>query len=64
MPEAVATIRNLGPGTLIAKMDLQNAYSVLPIHNPHLGISWGNATFIDTALSFGLRSAPKTFCVC
>ena len=59
--DTAAMIRNLGPGTL---MDLQNAYRVLPIHpddHPLLGISWCNAIFIDTALPFGLRSAPKIF---
>jgi hypothetical protein len=29
--DAAATIRNLSPGTLMAKIDLQNAYRVLPI---------------------------------
>ena len=62
--DAADMIRNLGPGTLMAKMDLQNAYRVLPIHpddHPLLGISWCDAIFIDTALPFGLRSAPKIF---
>ena len=42
--DAAATIKNLGPGTLMAKIDLQNAYRVLQIHpdnHPLLGISWG-----------------------
>jgi hypothetical protein len=49
---------------MAAKMDLQNTCRVLPIHpddHPLLAIGWGNATFSDTALPFGLRSAPKIF---
>ena len=37
---------------------------MLPVHadgHPLLAIQWGTDTFIDTALPFGLRSAPKIF---
>ena len=62
--DAAAMIRHLGPGTLMAKMDLQNAYRVLPVHaddHPLLAIKWDQNTYLDTALPFGLRSAPKIF---
>ena len=62
--DAAAMIRHLGPGTLMAKVDLQNAYRVLPVHaddHPLLAIRWGQDVYVDTALPFGLRSAPKIF---
>ena len=46
------------------KLDLQNAYRMVPVHpddHPLLGIRWGQEVYIDTALPFGLRSAPKIF---
>ena len=49
---------------MLAKIDLLHAYRVIPVHpddHPLLGIQWGQDTFIDTALPFGLRSAPKIF---
>ena len=61
---AAAMVRQLGPGTMLAKIDLHHAYRILPVHaddHPLLGINWGGDTLIDTALPFGLRSAPKIF---
>ena len=49
---------------LLAKLDLHNAYRMVPVHpDDHglLGVCWGEEVFIDTALPFGLRSAPKIF---
>ena len=62
--EAVEIIRQLGVGTQLAKLDLQNAYRIVPIHpeDQHLlAIEWEGATYVDWALPFGLRSAPKIF---
>ena len=62
--EAAVVVRQLGRGTLLAKMDLRQAYRVVPVHaddHPLLGIQWYSDTYIDTALPFGLRSAPKIF---
>jgi hypothetical protein len=62
--DAVACIQQLGRGATLVKLDLQNAYRIIPVH-PHdqhlLGIAWEGETFIDRALPFGLRSAPKIF---
>ena len=61
---AVEIIRRLGPGTELVKMDLKDAYRVIPVHpqDHHLlGIQWCGDTFIDRSLPFGLRSAPKIF---
>ena len=43
-------------------MDLKKAYHMVPVHpDDHalLGLNLERDTFIDTALPFGLRSAPK-----
>ena len=53
-------INQLGPGTLLSKLDLKDALRLIPI-NPSdwnlLGIHWRNKCYIDTCLPFGLRSA-------
>ena len=62
--EAVSTILYLGRGALLAKLDLKNAYRIVPVHpnDQHLlGVTWKGHTYIDRALPFGLRSAPKIF---
>ena len=59
--DAAALVRQLGPGALMAKIDLHHAYRIIPVHaDDHslLGIKWGTDTFVDVALPFGLRSAP------
>ena len=61
---AVDLILQLGPGTELVKMDLSNAYRMVPVHphdQPLLGIKWRGITYVDRALPFGLRSAPKIF---
>ena len=48
----------------MAKIDIQSAFRLLPIHltDCHLlAISWKQRLYIDTYLPFGLRSAPKLF---
>ena len=62
--EAAQIIQQLGVGTQLAKLDLHNAYRMVPVHSDDhclLGVRWGNEVFVDTALPFGLRSAPKIF---
>ena len=62
--DAVAQILQLGQGTMLVKLDLKNAYRIIPVHpwDQHLlGISWQGRTYVDRALPFGLRSAPKIF---
>ncbi|XP_065918904.1 uncharacterized protein [Dysidea avara] len=61
---AIKHILMLGPGTLLAKLDIKNAFRLLPIHpaDRHLlTMRWNNHLYIDTCLPFGLRSAPKLF---
>ena len=64
MDNAVSIIQHLGQGTQLVKMDLKDAYHIIPVHpqDHHLlGIQWDNQVFVDHCLSFGLRSAPKVF---
>ena len=62
--DAVEHIRRLGHCTQLVNMDLRDAYRIVPIH-PHdhslLAISWQGRTYVDHALTCGLRSAPKLF---
>ena len=62
--DAVDFIRKLGRGTQLVKLDLKDAYRMVPVHpaNYHLlGIEWRGNTYVDRALPFGLHSAPKIF---
>ena len=57
-------ILELGPGTLLAKCDIKQAYRNVPVHPEDrflLGMEFEGHTYIDTTLPFGLRSAPKLF---
>jgi len=57
-------VLELGPGTRMAKVDIRSAYRHVPVHpddRPLLGMQWRGHTYVDKALPFGLRSAPKIF---
>ena len=61
----VATIvAKFGKGTLLAKLDLEAAYRIIPV-NPMdrdlLAVRWEGSVFVDGALPFGLRSTPIIF---
>ena len=54
----------MGRGTWLTKLDIEAAYRIIPVHpedRPLLGMVWGGELYLDTALLFGLRSAPKFF---
>lgn len=62
--DAMRIIQGLGIGALMAKLDLKDAYRIVPVHpddRPLLGMRWTEVLHIDTVLPFGLRSAPKIF---
>ena len=62
--DIVKTILTLKKGALMAKVDIKNAYRLLPVHPEDrllLGMEWQGQVYVDTALPFGLRSAPKIF---
>ena len=55
--DAVAFIRELGKGCLLAKLDLMEAYRAVPVHptDQHLlAMKWGGVVYIDWALPFSL----------
>ena len=61
---AVSLVRRLGKSSLLVKLDLKEAYRAIPVHPSDqrlLAVSWMGSTYIDKALPFGLRSAPKLF---
>ena len=62
--DAISIVRRLGSKTLLIKLDIKDAYRIVPVHPADyhlLGISWRDQVYIDRALPFGLRSAPKLF---
>lgn len=62
--DAAKEVLRQGQGALLAKVDVQSAYRNIPIHPEDrwlLGMVWEGGLYIDTALPFGLRSAPKIF---
>ena len=57
-------VQRLGEGALLAKMDVEAAYRLIPVHPQDRvlqGMEWKGAVYIDPQLPFGLRSAPKIF---
>lgn len=57
-------IRQPGVGTLLAKLDLREAYRMVPVHPQDrlfLGMQWRGKVYIDTTLPFSLHLAPKIF---
>ena len=62
--DAVGYILAMGRHTQLVKIDLKDAYRILPIHPEDrrlLGINWEGHTYVDLCLPFGLRLAPKIF---
>lgn len=62
--DAIQQVMALGPGTLLAKIDIKSAFRLIPVHpaDRHLlAMEWKGYVYIDTCLPFGLRSAPKLF---
>ena len=56
--------QSLGVGTLLAKLDVQAAYRLIPVHPDDrrlMGFCWQGAHYVDGMLPFGLRSAPIIF---
>ena len=62
--DVVEQLLQLGPGALMAKLDVKSAYRIVPVHPDDralLGMQWQDKVYVDAALPFGLRSAPKIF---
>ena len=65
--DAARRVLQTGTGTVLAKLDLQSAYRVIPVHGNDrhlLRMRWNGRVCLDTALPFRLRSAPKMFSPC
>lgn len=57
-------ISQCGTGALLAKIDIESAYRLIPVHpqdRPLQAMAWQGALYVDPMLPFGLRSAPKIF---
>ena len=53
-----------GKGTNLAKLDLESAYRIVPVHPQDchlLGMKWDGEMYLDSALPFGLRFAQIIF---
>ena len=63
--EVAALVAHLSCGALLATVDIESAYQIIPVHlhdRPLLAIQWEESQlFFDPMLPFGLRSAPKIF---
>ncbi|PPR04749.1 hypothetical protein CVT24_006895 [Panaeolus cyanescens] len=61
---AIDDLVRSGQGSLMAKLDLKEAFRHVPIRPedwPQMGFSWDNKFYFCTVLTFGLRSAPYIF---
>lgn len=61
---AISLIQQLGPGALLAKTDIENAYKQVPIHHTDfelLGFRIGNDYYYDKTLPFGLSYSCNLF---
>lgn len=57
LDQVVQEIRRFGRGTQMAKMDIESAYRMVPVHpgdRPLLAVQWAGQSFFDTRLPFGL----------
>ena len=64
MDHITGHILSLGRGALMAKVDVKQAYRVVPVHPDDrclLGVHWNDQVIVDKVLPFGLRSAPLIF---
>lgn len=63
--EVAGIIARLGEGTMLAKVDVEAAYRLVPVHPQDRllqGVQWPKGkVYVDPMLPFGLRSAPKIF---
>ena len=62
--EAISLVTSFGVGAVMAKVDLQAAFRMVPVSPADwdlLGMQWQRKYYVDTCLPFGLRSAPFLF---
>ena len=64
---AVDIITALGNSTELIKLDLSNAYRIVPVHpddQPLLGLSWQGSTYMDRALPFRAKISTQDLQCC
>ena len=62
--DAAHLMYHLGPNTMLAKLDIKEAYRLIPVHpNDRIfqEILWQDSVYIDYQLPFGMASAPAIF---
>ena len=62
--QVAAVAAGYGEGALMAKIDIESAYRLIPVHphdRPVQAMRWNEDIYVDSMLPFGLRSAPKIF---
>jgi len=62
--DAYDFINQMGRGTLLSKIDVKDAFSLILVHPSQwnlLGICWKTRFYIDSCLPFELRSVPYLF---
>ena len=61
---AIAIFNIIGPRALMGKLDLKNAFRIMPVRKEDwhlLAIHWEGQWYLDKCLPFGLRSSPALF---
>ena len=64
LDNAIRLVAQLGPGTQLVKMNLKDAYCMVPVdpEDQHvLAVSWEDSTYVDRAMHLRLHSAPLIF---
>ena len=64
LDSALEWVLSYGRGSLIAKVDIEEAYRIIPIHPESfhlLGFTWGNKWYFDRFLPFGLSYSCQLF---
>lgn len=62
--KAINVIKKLGKGALMCKVDIKDAFKLIPIKEalwPYYGVKWDSKYYFYTRLVFGSRSSPKIF---
>jgi hypothetical protein len=64
LDQAIRSVRILGAGCYLAKLDIEAAYRCIPVRPedwPLLGMLWEKQYYFDTVVQFGLASATAIF---
>jgi hypothetical protein len=62
--DAIKIIKCLGKGSWLTKVDIKDAFRILPIHpshRPYHCVKWKGRYYVYARLAFGSRSSPKIF---